>query len=145
MCFFRGSIEAKNAKGRTPLRLATYGDHPETVTELAQLGANLNGLADDSYSGTALHRAVYFHKRNLIETLLGLGADISGQDNYQRSPLFTPRRAGHNNIIDLLISNSADVNFKDEVDETPLLEVVAMGKLEVIRRILGAHTIDVNE
>ena len=59
MCFFRGSIEAKDAKGRTALGLAAYGDRLETMTELAQLGANLNGLGDDSYSGTALHWAVY--------------------------------------------------------------------------------------
>ena len=109
MCFFRGSIEAKDAKGRTALRLATYGDYLETATELAQLGANLYG-----------------------------------QNNYRRSPLSTPCRAGHNHIIDLLIANSADVNFKDEVDQNPLFEVVAVGKLEAIRRILGAHAIDVN-
>lgn len=140
----RGSIETKDAQGRTALRLAAYSDHPETVTELSRLGANLNGLADDSYSGTVLHWAVYFHKRDLIEMLLGLGADINGQDSYQRSPLFIACRAGYNDIIDFLIANNADVNLKDRVGQTPLFEVVAMGKLEAIRRFLGACTIDVN-
>ena len=83
------------------------------------------------------------HKRDIIETLLGLGTDINGQDNYQRSPLFTACRAGHSDII-LLIANSAGVNFKDGVGQTPLFEVVAMGKLEAIWRLLGAHIIDVN-
>ena len=45
----RGSVEAKDAQGKTPVQLAAYGNHSETIIALSQQGQALQQELENQY------------------------------------------------------------------------------------------------
>jgi len=67
------SVDLANARGDTPLILAAYREHPETVDALLRAGANtdmVNGMGQ-----TALIAAVFRNSEGIVRALLRAGAD----------------------------------------------------------------------
>jgi ankyrin repeat protein len=86
---------------------------------LLSIGVDANAQEDDHR--TPLHFAVANGRLELVQILLGHGADVNaaaGRDN--RTPLHKASERGHVNIVQLLIQNGADVYARDESQSTPL-------------------------
>jgi ankyrin repeat protein len=98
----------------TPLHLASFFQHLESVQVLLDHGANVN--AKDNVDQTPLHRA------------------------YSNPPLCYP---GGYDIPELLIKHGVDVNARDEIHETPLHLASRLGLLEGVW-ILLKHGADLN-
>ena len=69
------SVDIANAKGDTPLILAAYREHPETVAALLKAGADTDRV--NSMGQTALIAAVFRKNEPIVRALLGAGADQS--------------------------------------------------------------------
>jgi ankyrin repeat protein len=67
------SVDLTNARGDTPLILAAYREHPETVDALLQAGANTALL--NNMGQTALIAAVFRGNEPIVRALLDAGAD----------------------------------------------------------------------
>ncbi|RFN48856.1 ankyrin repeat protein [Fusarium flagelliforme] len=142
--YFSDSIEVKDGQGKTALDLAVLGDHRETIDALAKHGADLNGLAEEATSESALHRAVRSRNTEAIQKLLDLGADVNRRDEAQWTPLHQASFAGDAKVIDCLIGNGADINSKERIGQTPLLLAARYGRLEVVQRLVAEDGIDMN-
>lgn len=78
--------------GQTPLFLAINRNRNsvEIVERLLALGANVN-MGGDIENGTPLHKACYLDNIDIVNILLGAGADVNIQDNEGRTPLDVTR------------------------------------------------------
>lgn len=70
--------------GLSPLHLAAYHGHLDTVKTLIGLQANIN--LTDSWGQTALHWALLGNHQNVIDYLLEQGANPDAQDHLGRKP-----------------------------------------------------------
>ena len=98
--------------------------------------------ADVNAKKGPLHNAV----RKDIETaefLIRLGADVTGKDWRNMTPLHEAASYGKLEAVKLLIRLGADVNAKNNINETPLHEAAAQGELEVVE-FLVFHGADVD-
>jgi ankyrin repeat protein len=69
------SVNVANARGDTPLILAAYREHPETVDALVRAGADTARV--NNMGQTALIAAVFRKNEPIVRTLLDAGADPS--------------------------------------------------------------------
>ena len=69
------SVNIANTRGDTPLVLAAYREHPETVDALLQVGADTGRV--NSMGQTALVAAVFRRNEPIVRALLAAGADPS--------------------------------------------------------------------
>lgn len=67
------SVDLANARGDTPLILAAYREHPETVEALLHAGASTDLV--NSMGQTALIAAVFRSSEQIVRSLLQAGAD----------------------------------------------------------------------
>ncbi len=101
------SPHIKNYSGETPLHIAANGGLVESVRLLTKLGVNPNET--DNEGRTALHYSALgmgnpdeVKKREIIEILTAVGADVKIADNLQRTPGDYAVSRGYIGILDLL-------------------------------------------
>jgi ankyrin repeat protein len=109
-------IEATDAKGHSPLVLATYHGWETTSAVLLRHGANPNGM---TASGSPLMGVALKGHLAIARLLLSAGADPdhrnrAGQTAIMMSALFDRRE-----IIDLLLAVGADIDAVDAAEITP--------------------------
>jgi ankyrin repeat protein len=69
------SVDISNARGDTPLLLAAYREHPDTVEALIGVGANTDRV--NVMGQTALIAGVFRNNEQIVRALLVAGADPS--------------------------------------------------------------------
>ncbi len=99
--------------------LAWVGNAPAIVALLRQ---NPSAIADrDRYGFTALHTAVHFRQREVVEILLASGADVNDNGTrYQVTPLHIAAGRGYRDMVELLLAKGADIHLKNKYGQTPL-------------------------
>nr|XP_042910521.1 serine/threonine-protein phosphatase 6 regulatory ankyrin repeat subunit B-like [Parasteatoda tepidariorum] len=150
----------------TPLHLASYAGHTETVQTLISKGANVN--AKDSF-GCPLHYAAINGHSCIVEVLLIHGADINALGDRQCLPLHLAIKKGHINVlktlikyglsikdvakndaslfeyaiphknlelINILIDNKAPINARNNNGNTPLHLSVRDGSTDIVSRLI---------
>jgi len=68
-------VNAKDKLGRTPLHLATQGDHKEITELLIAEGADVNAKHEEGW--TPLHLAALYDHKEIAELLIAKGADVN--------------------------------------------------------------------
>jgi cytohesin len=153
----------------TPLHEAAWYN-PNAIKVLVEHGADIN--ARNKYDGgwTPLHYAYYYCKRDSVQQLVALGADINartysgetilhlaaargrpntavirrGQENYLKNLQIVAIRGERAAVdfIEFLLTQGADLNARDNFGWTPLHRAASFGKLEVVSVLLahGAKT-----
>ena len=104
--------------GCTPLHLASWKGHLETIEELLRRGADPD--AANNLGCTPLHLAVTDGQQRASEVLLDAGADPGSRDNLDQSPLHAAARGGFTALLRELIRRGAAINVQDESGCTPL-------------------------
>ena len=90
------NIEA-NYSGGTALCWAAGRGHSDIVRLLLDKGANIEAKIIDEIS--ALHNAARCNNLEMVEILLGRGADPYARDGYKRRPLEWARKNGNKEIM----------------------------------------------
>lgn len=113
-------LEIKNANNYTAFHFAVLTGDTDTVARLIQLGANINALAGKSFLGRekyecALHMVLPLRWKEISPAL----------------------RKEYRKILNILLGEKKlKVNVKDKHGETPLHRAVALGRMEVVQRLV---------
>ena len=101
-------VNARAAKGMTPLTWAVYWDQKDKAELLTAKGADVNAKDDDGK--TALHVAANWGKTDLVRLLLAKGADVNAGDGACWTPLHWAAFEAGGDTMALLLAAGADCN-----------------------------------
>jgi ankyrin repeat protein len=125
-------VNAKNARGDTPLHLACYANVAEL---LIAKGADIN--AKDRPGYTPLHSAAEANHLEVAELLISKGADAKAEGGVTRvTPLQQAVIPGNTDMVRLLIDKGADVNV-NPWEWTPLSLAVMGGHADIVALLIA--------
>ena len=75
---------------------------------------------------------------DIIEILIGAGANLDGGDRQNRTALFAAITNEHADVASVLVSRGAHINHKDKLQDTPLLCAARSGPPEIVTMLLSA-------
>jgi ankyrin repeat protein len=148
----KANTEVRDSRGRTPLLLAVEravekeGHLDSRYLEMAKMllenGANVN--AARAYLGTGLHLAARSCNQQMIDLLLGHGADGKLEDDQRRTPLIVAIENGTNwyglaSVVKQLHRAGGDISHANGAYGSPLHVAAYHGREEVIQLLLDAH------
>ncbi len=140
-------INTQDAKGRTPVMAATYGNHIETFTALLNAGADVN-LRDDMLNNPFL----YAGAEGFLEILklsYEAGADPTLTNRYGGIAIIPASERGHVEVVEYLLKHTTiNVNHVNNLGWTALLEAIILSdggvRHQQIVKLLIEHGADVN-
>ncbi|XP_034085151.1 poly [ADP-ribose] polymerase tankyrase-1 isoform X2 [Gymnodraco acuticeps] len=115
------------------------------VSRVKKLVDALNVNAKDmaGRKSTPLHFAAGFGRRDVVDHLLQMGANVHARDDGGLIPLHNACSFGHSEVVSLLLCQGADPNARDNWNYTPLHEASIKGKIDVCI-VLLQHGADPN-
>jgi len=131
---FCSNIEARDAKGCTPLHLCVVFDQISTACLLLGRGANVD--AKDNEGSTPLHLASAFSDADTVHLLITYGGNVKAKDSEGSIALHIAAALGKTNTVHVLIDAGSDVNAPDVNEDTPLQVSAGSGHLEVVCLLL---------
>jgi len=118
------NIDEMNARGETPLYLATMYNYPAEIAEmLIEKGANVN-IVRETDKTTPLHNAINKENVDTVKLLLRSGAEVNQIYGLGESPLQTAVGKKNKVIIKMLIEKGANVNHLDRDNRKPLDSII---------------------
>jgi len=119
-------LDARDARGRTPLHVATYARQREAVKLLAKAGANIDQLEDDRYDAVTI--ASVADDTATLALLLSLGAN-PGQttSRYDGTALIAAAHLGHDDVVRRLIAAGAPLDHVNNLHWTAVIESIVLG------------------
>ncbi|MGD9924283.1 MAG: ankyrin repeat domain-containing protein [Pseudorhodoplanes sp.] len=134
-------VDIRDAAGRTPLLLATHGNHTETAKALITAGADVNAK-DDIQDSPYLYAGAHGRTEILRLTLVA-GADLKSLNRYGGTALIPACHYGHVENVRLLLGTAIDIDHVNRLGWTALLEAVILGDggpahIEIVRLLLEA-------
>ncbi|RRH87306.1 ankyrin repeat domain-containing protein [Variovorax beijingensis] len=120
------NLDARDARGRTPLHVATHARQREAVKLLAKAGANLDLLDDDRYDAVTI--AAVADDAATLALLLSLGAK-AGQvtSRYDGTALIAAAHLGHDEVVRQLIAAGAPLDHVNNLHWTAVIESIVLG------------------
>ncbi|KAM6975395.1 poly [ADP-ribose] polymerase tankyrase-1 isoform 1-T1 [Tautogolabrus adspersus] len=104
---------------------------------------NVNAKDMAGRKSTPLHFAAGFGRRDVVDHLLQMGANVHARDDGGLIPLHNACSFGHSEVVSLLLCQGADPNARDNWNYTPLHEAAIKGKIDVCI-VLLQHGADPN-
>ncbi|MET3440365.1 ankyrin repeat protein [Variovorax paradoxus] len=120
------NLDARDARGRTPLHVATHARQREAVKLLAKAGANIDRLEDDRYDAVTI--ASVADDVTTLTLLLSLGAK-AGQttSRYDGTALIAAAHLGHDEVVRRLIAAGAPLDHVNNLHWTAVIESIVLG------------------
>jgi ankyrin repeat protein len=120
------NLDARDARGRTPLHVATYARQREAVKLLVKAGASLDQLEDDRYDAVTI--ASVADDVTTLTLLLSLGAN-AGQttSRYDGTALIAAAHLGHDEVVRRLIAAGAPLDHVNNLHWTAVIESIVLG------------------
>jgi ankyrin repeat protein len=120
------NLDARDARGRTPLHVATYARQREAIRLLAKAGAKLDLLEDDRYDAVTI--ASVADDADTLSLLLSLGTD-AGQttSRYDGTALIAAAHLGHDEVVRRLIAAGAPLDHVNNLHWTAVIESIVLG------------------
>ena len=136
------TIDAQDARGQTPLMLASLTGEPYMIERLIKHGANV--AARDAQGNTAMHWSAFGLNdyRRAMRYLVAFGADLNVQNDEGRTPLIEAAIEHKVFPVKALISLGADFDAKDHSGRTALAHAVARKSNYVIRLLRASGAIE---
>ena len=104
--------------GFTPLGLAAFFGHPETVNALLAGGAQVNLASRETMKMTPLASAISAQQNNIARTLIEHGADVNAKAENDLTPLHTAAARGNIEMATLLLDHGADIGARTKDGKT---------------------------
>src|SRR5262245_58833885 len=128
-------VNARDAKGNTPLILASLYASPECVQLLIEKGADAN--AANKAGATPLIRAATNYEKARL--LVAAGAKVRVRTALGNTPLLlAARRAGNSRTVELLLERGARATERNDAGVSPVLAGAASGDVNTVRLLLDA-------
>lgn len=115
-----GLVNAHSPDGFTPLGLAVFFGHAETVDALLAAGADVNLTSRESMKMPPLGSAMAVERNDIARTLIEHGANVNGKATNDLTALHTAAARGNLESAKLLLEHGADVNAASTDGKTPL-------------------------
>lgn len=134
-------VEIRDAAGRTPLLLATHGNHIEVARLLIAAGADVN--ARDSFQDSPYLYAGARGRTEILKMTLAAGADLKSLNRFGGTALIPACHYGHVDAVKVLLATKIDIDHVNNLGWTALLEAVILGDggethTEIVRLLLEA-------
>lgn len=113
-------INSHSFDGFTPLGLAVFFGHPETVKALLDAGADVNVASKESMKVSPLASASAAGQLEIARVLIEHGANVNARASGDFTPLHESAASGRIEFAKLLLENGADVNARTTEGKTPL-------------------------
>lgn len=106
-----------NSCGGTPLSEASRLGYAKLVQYLLSVGAKLQV---DGQSELVLHEAASSGNIDVVQALIGAGADVNACNDLSEAALHIAAGKDHAEVVRLLVEAGADASLRRIFDETPL-------------------------
>ncbi len=116
---------------------AAFKDDLQAVRELIAAGVDVN-VVDGEVNETALMEAVSHGNREMVQALLGAGADVNARNSYGRTALMSLSDKTTPEMVWDLISAGAKVNRKASDGNTALMMAAAVDNVSVLQSLIDA-------
>jgi uncharacterized protein len=113
-------VNAYSPEGFTPLGLAAFFGHAETVEALLAAGADANLTSRESMKMPPLGSAMAVQRNDIARTLIEHGANVNGKAVNDLTALHTAAARGNLEAAKLLLDHGADINASSTDGKTPL-------------------------
>jgi ankyrin repeat protein len=114
------AINHFSADGWTPLALAAHFGSVEVAQHLLVSGAEVKTVSRNALANTPVHAAVAGNQPEIVDLLLGHGADPNAVDANGWTPLNIAAHAGHLDLVRRLLDAGADATIANHDGQTPL-------------------------
>ena len=111
---YGAKVNAQDKYGYTPLHHAAMFSNPVAVRSLLQFGADVS-IKCTVNKLSPLHLAAETEEPEIIDILVGAGADVNCVDIYGATPLHNAASEGIADVTESLLRNGADVNGVDQL------------------------------
>ncbi|TYC90492.1 ankyrin repeat domain-containing protein [Novosphingobium sp. BW1] len=128
-------IEMPDAKGHSPLVLASYHGHETTCRTLLDLGACVDGKEPPGNAGSALMGVAFKGYVPIARQLLLAGADPSFCNAAGQTPLMMAALFDRQEIVDLLLEAGAKPGVRDALGNDAASLALAQGNQTLARSI----------
>lgn len=120
-------VNAREAYGRTPLHVATFGKHRDAIGALAKARADLNAKERDRYDAVTI--AAVADDVPTLKLLLQLGASARQvTSRYDGTALIAAAHLGHDEVVRMLIAAGAPLDHVNNLGWTALIESIVLGQ-----------------
>ncbi|OQS05531.1 ankyrin repeat domain-containing protein 29-like [Thraustotheca clavata] len=149
--------------GATPLFVAAQNGYTKIVSQLIEVGANINhtvvnGATPLSYAASGRNGiTASFHDAKTVLALIAAGGNINHKPKYGRTPLdaalhadrkdvalyeltplFNAARRGNKEIISIMVAAGVNLNQLSQDGLTPLYVAAQCGHAEIVSTLLSA-------
>lgn len=114
------NVSSYSPDGFTPLSLAVFFGHPETVDVLLAAGAEVNAASRETMKLTPLASAMATAQNEIARTLIAHGADVNAKAASDLTPLHTAAARGNIEAATLLLEHGADINATTTDGKKPI-------------------------
>ena len=122
----QAALEARDARGRTPLHVATFVKQHAVIRALAQAGAQLGALENDRYDAVTI--ASVADDEATLRLLLSLGASARlVTSRYDGTALIAAAHLGHDGVVRQLIAAGAPLDHVNNLHWTAVIESIVLG------------------
>ncbi len=140
-------INVLDDQGRTPVMVATHGNHVDTVQALIEAGADIN-IQDNRLDNPFLYAGAEGFLE-IVKLTIAAGADTRLTNRFGGTALIPAAERGHVEIVnELLTFTDVDINHVNDLGWTALLEAVILsdggGRHQQIVQVLVDHGADVH-
>lgn len=129
-------IEGQDARGYTPLILASYNGHEHATELLIELGARPDG-ADEASGNSALMGVAFKGHLTIAQKLLKAGADPNYRNGAGQTALMMAALFGNDDIIDTLLEAGADAAHVDAAGNDAASLAAQQRNFQLAARLAG--------
>ena len=125
------------------LGLLVVDDKKEMATYYAERSDAEDTEVDNEYGWASftLKEASRLGYLEVVQSLIGRGADVNKSNDYGNTPLYIAAYFGHLEVVRALLAAGADVNRSNNIGQTPLSGALAWNYTQIadLLRDAGAH------